>query len=131
MSWRAVWRNLWQRRALERDLDEEVGGYVEMLAEEKVRAGMEPGQARRTARIELGGAEQVKEQVRDVRAGRLIEELVRDLRSATRSLAKTPSFTAVAALALALGIGANPAMFSVAYGVLLRPLPYPGADRVA
>src|SRR3954452_20710509 len=131
MSWRALWRNLWRRRSVERDLDAEVDSYLDLLSEEKTRAGMDPRQARRAARIELGGPTQVKEEVRAVSPGRLIEEVARDLRYGIRSLAKNPGFTAVVALALALGIGANTAMFSVAYGVLLRPLPYPEADRIA
>jgi putative ABC transport system permease protein len=92
---------------------------------------MPPDDARRAARIELGGATQVKEHTRDALAGRLLADLAQDLRYGARSLARAKSFTAVAALALALGIGAVTAMFSVAYGLLLRPLPYPDADRLA
>ena len=89
-----------------------------------------PVEARRTARIELGGLEQVKEEVRQVRTGHMLEELFQDLHYGLRTLRKNPAFTLVAMLALALGIGANTAMYSVAYGILLRPLPYRGADRV-
>ena len=108
-----------------------MNGYVDLLSDEKVRAGMNVREARRAARIELGGTTQVKEEVRAVRPGGIVEEVARDIRFGVRSLARNPGFTAVAALALALGIGANTAMFSVAYGVLLRPLPYPDADRIA
>jgi putative ABC transport system permease protein len=131
MKLRAMWRNLFHRDSVERDLDAEVSGYLDLLADEKHRAGMAPDDARRAARIELGGPTQVKEDTRDALAGRLLADLAQDLRYGARSLARAKSFTLVAALALALGIGAVTAMFSVAYGLLLRPLPYPDADRLA
>src|SRR5437879_5367828 len=124
-------RNLFKRSRVERDLDEELRAYVELLTEQKVAGGMGAYEARRTARIELGGIEQVKEEVRQVRRGRMLEELMQDLHYGIRTLRKNPAFTAIAVLALALGIGTNTAMFSVAYGILLRPLPYADADRVA
>jgi putative ABC transport system permease protein len=124
-------RNLIARRRVERELDEELRGYLEELTAEKQAAGMGMPEARRAARLEMGGVEQVKEEVRDVRSGRVLEQLWQDVRYGARTLRKNPAFTAVAILALALGIGANTAMFSVAYGMLWRPLPYPNADRVA
>ena len=131
MKLTSLWRNLIHRKRVERDLDEETGAYLADLTDEKTRAGASPDAARRAAAIEMGGTEQVKEQVRDARSGALLETLWSDVRYGLRVLCKSPGYTIATVLVLALGIGANTAIFSIVYGVLFRPLPYPDADRVA
>ena len=123
-------RNLFTSRRAEVDLDQEVHSHLELLTEENIRAGMPPHEAQRAARIELGGIEQVKEQVREERLGNSLRSVISDCRYGLRQLRKNPGFTAVAVLTLALGIGVTTAIFSVVYGVLLRPLPYRDPNRI-
>jgi predicted permease len=123
-------RNLFHRKRAEQELDDEVRSYAALLADEKIRTGMTKEQARRNAGIELGGIEQTKEQVREVRAGHLLESFWRDLRIALRGLRKKPGFTIVVVLSLALGIGANAAIFSLIDAIVVRPMPVPHASEV-
>src|SRR5215472_13533170 len=123
-------RNLLDKQRQERELDQEVRTHELLLADEKIRAGMSPGEAHRQARLELGGVEQVKEQVREMRAGRLLETLWQDLRYGVRMLRKNLAFTLLAIFALALGVGASSVMFSAVDSILLRPLTYRSADRL-
>ena len=111
------------RSRTEARLDDELQGLIEIAAMEKIRDGVPPDVARRQARLELGGVEQVKEQVRSGRHGHLLDEVGRDVRYAARMFARRPGFSAVIVLTLALGIGANTAIFSLIDALLLRSLP--------
>jgi predicted permease len=119
----SLFRNLLRKHTVEQALDDELQSSVEILAQEKMKDGLSRTVALRQALIELGGVEQVKEEVRAIRVGRFLENFVRNLRLALRTMAKTPSFTAVVILTLALGIGANTTIFAMVSRFVLHTAP--------
>lgn len=134
MTWlRTVAHRIWgifAKRRCDAELDEELRAHLEMLAEENLQRGMSPEVARRTARMTLGGVEQIKEAVRDQRGMPLLESVVTNANFGLRVLRKNPGFTVVAVITVALGVGATAAIFTVFYATLLAASPYPQPDRL-
>jgi len=121
---------LFRKGRLDADLDDELRFHLEMEEQENIRNGMSTEEARRQARLRLGGMEQVKEEYRDRRGVPFIESLLQDLRFAFRSFRRDPGFTATVLVTLALGIGVGTAIFAVVNAILLQPLPYKDPDRL-
>jgi predicted permease len=127
MSW---WNSLFRKSTLDAQLDTELRFHIDKLTSDNIAAGMAPEEARRHAILEFGGREQVKEELRDVHRVSIIESSLANLRSAFRFIRKSPSFSIAVILTLALGIGANSAVFSAIDAILLRPLPFPNGDQL-
>jgi putative ABC transport system permease protein len=123
-------RNIFRKRRVDQDLDDEVRAYLDLVIDDKRAAGLSEVEARRAALIELQGVEQVKERVREVRAGTVVEQLWHDVAYGVRVLIKYPAFTSAAVATLALGIGANTAIFTIVDTIVFRPLPYAEPERL-
>ena len=127
MTW---WQRLTRRKQMEVQLEKEMRFHLDEHTNELVAHGVAPEEARRRARLTLGGPEQVKENCRDARGTRWLEDVIQDIRFALRMLRKNPAFAAIALLTLALGTGATTVMFTVVNGVLLKPVPYPHPSKL-
>ena len=123
-------RSLFRRGHVEQELDAEVEFHLDQLVEEKIHSGVAPEEARRLALIEMGAMTRFQEECRDMRRVNYIDDLLRDLRYSGRNLRRNPGFATLAVLIMALGIGANTAVFSVVNAVLLKPLSCRDPDRI-
>jgi predicted permease len=132
-AWRWLVRRLevlFRKRSAEEELEEEIRFHLEMEAREMAREGMTSIEARRAARVAFGGVERVKEEVRNVRGARMLDDLVQDLKLALRALPKQPAFLVAVLLTLGIGIGGNVAMFGILDASLFQTLPFPQPDRL-
>ncbi len=127
MQW---WRRIFGWRVAEEAMEREIGFHIAEVTEAYIAQGMAPEQARRRAQLEFGGREQVKQEIREVHVSAWLDAVVFNFRAAFRFLRKSPSFSIIVILTLALGIGANSAVFSAIDAVVLRPLPYPHGDEL-
>jgi putative ABC transport system permease protein len=127
---KTLWLNLTHKQIVEDDLNQELHSYQAMLVDEKSRAGMNPEAALRAARLEMEGAEQIKEHVRDVRLGVTIETFFSELAQSLRSLRRNKDLTILCTGMLALGIGASTVVFSIFYAALVQPLPFRDPDHL-
>jgi len=124
------WKSLFRKRALDAQLDTELGFHIDKLVKDYVAQGMSAAEARRQAVLEFGGREQIKEELRDVHRLSFVETAISNLKSAFRFIRKSPSFSLAVILTLALGIGANSAVFSAIDAILFKPLPFPNGDQL-
>src|ERR1700758_380815 len=124
------WESLFRKRALDAQLSSEVRFHIDELTDANIAARMSPEEGRRRAMLEFGGGEQIKEELRDVHRVAVVETTLANLKSALRFIRKSPSFSCTVILTLALGVGANSAVFSAIDAILLRPLPFPEGDQL-
>ena len=125
-----LWRRFRNRREVEQELDDEVQSYFDILTERGMARGLSHEEALREVRVRFEGAEQIKQRVREERVGAAIDTTLQDVRYAWRSLAKSPGFTFFAVSTIALGLGANAAIFSMVDGVMLKSAGYPEPERI-
>ena len=123
-------KTLFRRNALEHDIDREFRFHIEELTQSNIARGLSPGEAHRQAMLEFGGKEQLTQDLRDVHRPAFLDRAILNARSAIRFLRKSPSFSLVVIATLALGIGANSAVFSAIDAILLRPLSFPNANQL-